>query len=113
MEATPSDTSPEGVPFFVHHHLCYDCRRDCGSYMVHDEVWDRAWPGYHQLRRELRAKYPVSKYGFWGLVLCFKCLERRLGRPLVLGDFTKAVINQPIVFGFGLGRLTGGFPAAL
>lgn len=37
------------------------------------------------------------------LELCFLCLERRLGRPLVLADFDEKVpVNQGIYLGFRL-----------
>jgi RNA polymerase sigma-32 factor len=73
--------APEGeyVP-----HPCFDCGVDvhkiCESYMVHDELWDRAHK--HAPRR---AK------GY----LCIGCLEDRIGRKLTPVDFTDALCNSP------------------
>jgi hypothetical protein len=69
----------------------WDCH-DCGVntfetneyYMVHDEVWLSAG---------------LDKKHF----CCFSCLEKRLGRPMVLGDFTPAVVNMNIQIGYELG----------
>jgi hypothetical protein len=90
---------------------CYDCKRGSEFYMVRRETWVRAWPEYDSLRREILAKrrellrdpdraFPVSKF----LLLCFDCLERRLGRPLTVDDFDlDLIVNEPIRLGMRLG----------
>lgn len=58
--------------------------RDCGfevrwgeMFMVHDPIWAETGLGYDD-----------------GL-LCVGCIEKRLGRELVKGDFTDAPLNEP------------------
>lgn len=63
---------------------------DCGltpppPFMVHDAVWAAAG---------------MKEKGH----LCFGCLEVRLGRPLVIEDFTTYPINEGVRRGFELGR---------
>jgi hypothetical protein len=66
---------------------------DCGIgtirlgewYMVHDEIWKQAWRG----RRKSWQVLPGQE------VLCIGCLEKRLGRTLIAGDFTAASVNDP------------------
>lgn len=57
---------------------CLDCNVNTSEigeyYMVKDELW-----------------YSVVQDG--NGMLCFSCLERRIGRPLVITDFTGAPIN--------------------
>lgn len=66
--------------------FCNDCQTLHPSpYMVHDSVW--------------RVVNPVCTAR---LFLCFTCLEQRLGRPLVLGDFTHAPLNDPIHLGYAI-----------
>jgi hypothetical protein len=49
---------------------CHEC------YMVHDELWAKAGMEEDEM-------------------LCVGCLEKRLGRELIAGDFTDAIINDP------------------
>ncbi len=58
------------------------------AYMVHDAVWEKAGMGHR---------------GF----LHLKCLERRLGRKLVLEDFTTFPINNSIRFAYAMGKREG------
>ena len=67
---------------------CWDCGVETLSYepgvateyyMVHDEVWDAAG----------------ATTRTW---LCIGCLESRLGRRLVPGDFQSAVVNDPRIY---------------
>jgi hypothetical protein len=89
--------------------------------MVTKEVWDEAWPEYRALRsqlhrdtrdkadptRELRDTLPGSREELQKkmrehevfLLLCFCCLEKRLGRNLRSTDFTDVPINRPIFLG--------------
>lgn len=74
---------------------CYLCR-DCGglndSYMVRREVWFQA----------VGLRTPETPKPFF---LCFRCLEKRLGRPLQEDDFDlKLVINLPIALGIRMGK---------
>lgn len=66
-------------------YACIDCsaegKLDWDLYMVEAELW-----------KSLGLKYSDN--------LCFIHLERRLGRPLVLADFTHADINRGIRIGF-------------
>ena len=65
---------------------CAECGRDAlDSYMVYDFVWLLVMPSKHGL-------------------LHLECLERRLGRPLTLADFTAAPVNNVLRFGVALGR---------
>ena len=60
---------------------CDECRRIADFYMVKDEVWLSVAP-----TRES--------------ILCFACLESRLGRPLTLDDFPRLPINRGIRKGY-------------
>jgi hypothetical protein len=64
---------------------CADCRVDVGKinewYMVHDELYERAWPGHNAV-----------PYGH--AVLCIGCLETRIGRTLVRRDFANVPVND-------------------
>jgi len=80
---------------------CYDCRNQAVWYMVRNEVWGEAWPDYLKLRTQLRLQNqgkPVH------LLLCFKCLSKRLGRELTIDDFDLNIVsNHGILLGFELG----------
>jgi hypothetical protein len=64
---------------------CADCRVDVGRinewFMVHDNVFEQAWPGHG-----------VVPFGH--AILCIGCLEHRLGRTLTRPDFTDAPVND-------------------
>lgn len=58
-------------------HHCQDCSTDTRGgdyYMVNDDLWAKAHP---------------QDVG----MLCMSCLETRIGRPLVAGDFTQFPVN--------------------
>ena len=63
--------------------LCMDCGVDTSYgginhfYMLQDEIWNRICPG-------------EEKFG----MLCLFCVEKRLGRKLVLSDFKNAPGNK-------------------
>ena len=61
---------------------CVDCKADCEHeyYMVHNEVWK------------------ASGLGPSDGMLCIGCLEVRLGRRLVPGDFPAVALNLPDVW---------------
>lgn len=101
----------------VKNHRCYDCRGWDSCYMVHDEVWAKAWPDYREVRKALVQQYgspPVNglRKDRIFLCLCFGCLEKRLGRPLELGDFKRAPINEPIFFGYRMRERQIGKPTS-
>ena len=75
---------------------CHNCEGQGDHYWVHDDVWLAAWPAYAAAKKELRRC----------LVLCFGCLEKRLGRLLVAEDFDHSrPINRPIILGLRMARL--------
>jgi len=84
---------PSRVDAFV----CMSCDGYPEDYMVSDSVWEIAIPGYATLRNQRKEK---------GLrvLLCLACLEKRAGRPLVVGDFPELPVNRALRFGYCLGR---------
>jgi hypothetical protein len=86
---------------------CYDCDKACGSYMVRDPVWRKAFPEYGALKTALRMRYPKSgPERVKGIIgLCFTCLELRLGRALEKEDFDFSLpINDGIKLGIQMER---------
>lgn len=79
-------------------HGCFDCDAFVDNYTVAPEVWLEAWPTYKEDKREamrLHRNTPLM----W-LLLCFDCLEKRLGRPLKIEDFDLTIgSNQGIALG--------------
>lgn len=61
--------------------VCDVCSGYSDAYMVRDDVWLSVF---------------ASRRGR----CCLFCLETKLGRPLVLGDFTKTMLNYPIFLGY-------------
>lgn len=58
--------------------VCQDCPTEIcfdNYYMVHDSLWKQAHPNVQGM-------------------LCLPCLEKRVGRRLVMGDFIDAVVNR-------------------
>lgn len=82
--------------------VCYDCMRVTHDwYMVNDDVWRLAFPEYRQVRLSF-ASLPKDERPH--IYLCFKDLERRLGRPLVPEDFRLELgVNTGIVQGVKMG----------
>lgn len=76
---------------------CIDCGDTNDSYMVTNATWHKAIPNYPMLHKERKEK---------GLhtALCFKCLERRIGRELVLEDFVNYPINRAVLLGIRIGQ---------
>lgn len=58
--------------------LCMDCGKDTNKSEEYYMLWHRVWR---------RINYRING------MLCLNCAERRLGRPLTAGDFTKAQVN--------------------
>jgi len=77
------------------------CCADCGIdtihtinewYMVYDDLWDLAWADRRKSRKYWDDRpHPVY---FRDEILCIGCLEKRLGRTLIAGDFTNAPVNN-------------------
>jgi len=92
-------------------YACYDCQHHGGAYMVHDHVWDAAWPDYWKVKRS-RAHLPERRDRI--LCLCLGCLSRRLGRPLTPDDFDLEVpLNESVRVGIEMGERTKGAPRPL
>lgn len=70
---------------------CHDCCSVYATYMAREKVWHAAIE-HSPDKRAIR-------------YLCLHCLERRLGRPLTIDDFTSAPINDGIRLGHALGVL--------
>ena len=78
---------------------CWDCKGWSHAYMVHDEIWLKAWPDYPTMRLFLKSVLCTKSHGREAggemrLVLCFECLEKRLGRKLRIVDLTDYPINN-------------------
>jgi hypothetical protein len=79
----------------THWPLIVSACADCGVgtlrlgewYMVNDDVWEQAWEGR---RKSWHGRVPGQE------ILCIGCLENRIGRTLVAGDFIPDVpANDP------------------
>ena len=73
---------------------CADCGVGTISlgewYMVNDDVWEQAWSdGRKAWQVTERGPIPGQE------ILCIGCLETRIGRTLMLSDFTDAPVNDP------------------
>jgi hypothetical protein len=66
--------------------VCADCGERPFIFMLKDELWDQIGP---RVSHEKDATRPT---GF----LCIFCCEKRLGRNLVISDFTTAGVNEQI-----------------
>lgn len=98
---------------------CLGCGQLADMYKVKEEIWHQAIP-----LEEERSIKAGAAFELWlhrcpnglsteeertlrrnlrpHIVLCFNCLERRLGRRLTLDDFTEDNINRPILLGYAL-----------
>lgn len=104
---------------------CWDCGEGVADYIVQNEVWRAAWPdndrmGKKRLDRLKQAATRVfpersrsidSNLVHVHVHLCFTCLEKRLGRKLIIADFTTKTRagkivkeNAGIFLGFMLGQ---------
>jgi hypothetical protein len=88
---------------------CADCGIDTlepgpNWYMVHDDLWRTAWPtAGTPLRVAVAGVDAGGQYDFGferfelpAEILCMRCLELRLGRPLTAADFTNVPVNDHI-----------------
>jgi hypothetical protein len=73
--------------------------------MVQDAIWLKALPNYSELKtKAIRAFNQGERANPW-VLLCFKCLRKKLGRPLRISDFKlRAPINELLLMGIGLER---------
>jgi len=104
---------------------CWDCGERVPDYIVQKEVWNAAWPGDDRMGTKRlkrlkqaatrvfpeRARSIDSNLVHVHVHLCFPCLEKRLGRKLVITDFTTKTRagkivkeNAGIFLGFMLGQ---------
>lgn len=121
----PSKSIPDRADnWWWHRRQCYDCMGMTDEYMVRQVVWREAFPNYGKIKnafvRKARVsiglpntgclskeeRQPVLKQQVPSLNLCFRCLENRLGRQLVIEDFTDAPINRPILLGYRIRRIS-------
>lgn len=73
---------------------CHDCGgANPQDYAVKREVWNEAWPDYRKQVSLALNEYGRDHPGRHQL-LCFSCIEKRLGRALVPGDFLKCPLND-------------------
>jgi hypothetical protein len=77
---------------------CADCGIDTIHtidewYMVDDDLWEQAWIGRRKSRKYWDENRPHPVY-FRAEILCIGCLEARIGRTLVAGDFADAPVNS-------------------
>ncbi len=88
---------------------CFDCLTTrLNHYMVHDDLWLKAWPTYEADRKLMKTIRCVLYQGTGGnshgCFLCFQCLETRIARKLALEDFKDVPINDSIKFGYAIGQ---------
>jgi hypothetical protein len=84
--------------------MCFDCDKPSPAYMVRHEVWAQAFPDYKETKLQIRKMIgaPIPEADQWKmcLLLCFSCLEHRLGRYLQPKDFDlRLSINAGIRLG--------------
>lgn len=81
---------------------CYDCKQAMHDwYMVKDDVWCLAFPNYRQIKMSFNHLPKAERPHIY---LCFKDLERRLGRQLIPEDFRLELgINTGVVQGIKMG----------
>jgi len=108
--------------YFLEHKRCdcFDCHKTSYAYMLTEQVWKRAMPEYDEVRAALWKWYEAtqpenfregtdesnsdpSRFMLPGkpvisVRLCYRCVEGRLGRSLVIKDFSPAPINESIRF---------------
>jgi hypothetical protein len=83
-----------------HDWACRDCGGVNDDYTVLNAVWEEAWPGCFEEQRLARLAGTKVR-----CLLCFRCLEARLGRPLAPSDFSLAMpINRGIAIGIAMAR---------
>lgn len=101
---------------------CWDCGGQCPAYLVHNDVWQKAWPDRMPIRDQLARLATEMFPNAWrrdantgrvsiSICLCFPCLSRRLGRELYIDDFQELnrhgrplPINASLFLGFQLGQ---------
>jgi hypothetical protein len=101
-ERGAADTDRPRLPCDKREHpfSCLDCARTCTIHRLKDEVWLAACPNYHELKRTLIEMYAKdSRFADYRVVLlCFRCVEHRLGRLLTRADFSSAKIHDDLFY---------------
>lgn len=77
---------------------CSACGGFVTMYYIHDELWKQVFP---QTNQYWSPEWRGEKMDLLGL-LCLVCVEKRLGRKLVIEDFKDHQTNTGILFGFNL-----------
>lgn len=68
-------------------YFCQDCRKDhfiAMHFMVKDDLWNTHCPDNG--------------------IICWKCFEARMGRPITLEDLTRCPVNEPFFVGARLAQ---------
>ena len=86
LEVFEQRQRPDGKLEVIGPTECTDCRMKTGIrgewYIVHDHVWQQAWPGAEWLAGE-SADFMCEE------ILCVGCLEKGIGRQLTPDDFPR------------------------
>ena len=83
----------------THPYSCFACGRNCTIHRLKDEVWAQACPDYLALKAQLRDMYKGTEYDdYRAYLLCFRCIEARLGRLLTRADFGNAKIHEDLFY---------------
>lgn len=83
----------------THPYSCFMCGRNCTIHRLKDEVWAQACPDYLALKAKLRELYKGTEFfEYTAYLLCFRCVEARLGRPLTRADFGNAHIHEDLFY---------------
>lgn len=102
IERSGADTDRPRLPCNKREHpfSCLDCARTCTIHRLKDEVWLAACPDYRELKRMLIEMYAKdSRFEDYRVVLlCFRCVERRLGRLLTRADFSSAKVHDDLFY---------------
>lgn len=84
MSGFTHDDVDSGVCTHVEFYRCHDCVADGYDCVVQDDVWSAAWGG---------AAPDTPGDDGPSFFLCRSCIERRVGRTLVLDDFKLCGLN--------------------
>ena len=83
----------------THPYSCFACGRNCTIHRLKDEVWAQVCPDYLTLKAQLRDMYKGTEYDdYRAYLLCFRCIEARLGRLLTCADFGNAKIHEDLFY---------------
>lgn len=91
----------------VDYYRCFDCFTLFSVYMVHDHVWNQAWPSHIEDGRVLEEIHKSMKKDQekTRCLLCLPCLQERLDRHVQIEDFELTPpVNANIFFAYAMGR---------